>query len=381
MKIGIVGPMSLRLLNFDWGNEEVPGGYSFPMISMLINALVARGHQVVAYTYSEGLSEPKVFVNENLTICVGRRFPHPGRNMYKFERQDLVDLIRKHPVDIINAQWAYEFAWAAIDSGLPAVVTLHDHAKIILKFNPTPYLFIRYLMFSKVLRKAKHLIANSPYTFNLLSRAYKKKAVVIPNYYDSQLEKLFEQNAEKSNYIISVANGFDRRKNISTSLLAFSKLKDQFPGLKYYIVGAGMHKGGQAYLYAQKKGVLDSVEFLGPQKFKEVLELVKKAKIFLHPSREESFGNAAMEAMIVGTPVVAGKNSGNIPFLLDQGKAGLLCDINDPENIKEAMQKILVEKEKTSLMIEGAHLYVKTNFSEKLVVSKLINHYQNILGN
>ena len=67
MIIGIAGPMTLKLLDFDFENQSnIPIGYDFPMISMLINAMLKRGHKVVAYTTSIGIDRPVIYNKERI---------------------------------------------------------------------------------------------------------------------------------------------------------------------------------------------------------------------------------------------------------------------------------------------------------------------------
>lgn len=381
MKIGIAGPMTLRLLNCNFRNaNEIPIGYDFPMISMLINALLKRGHEVVAYTTSAGIGHSIVYRGENLIICIARRRErYAARDLFKSERKDLVELMRSCPVDIINAQWSYEFAWAALDSGIPTLVTLHDYALTILKYQFDGYRFMRLITNYIVLKEAQYLSANSQYLFNLLSKKNKRKTRVIPNFYARNLEEYCSKPEEKSNFIISVSNGFGRRKNISTALRAFSIIRLKKPDVEYHLVGDSMEIGGPAYQYAIKNKVTDGVRFIGRLSYEELINKVKKALVFLHPSREESFGMSVLEAMVVGTPVVGGYCSGNIPYLLDNGRLGVLCNIDSPEEIAKGVLKILSDDYFAISLVENARKFSRDKFSEDIVVKAYINYYRDIL--
>ncbi|KRT62454.1 MAG: putative glycosyltransferase ypjH [Candidatus Dadabacteria bacterium CSP1-2] len=381
MKIGIAGPMTLRLLNCNFRNaNEIPIGYDFPMISMLINALLKRGHEVVAYTTSAGIGHSIVYRGENLIICIARRRErYAARDLFKSERKDLVELMRSCPVDIINAQWSYEFAWAALDSGIPTLVTLHDYALTILKYQFDGYRFMRLITNYIVLKEAQYLSANSQYLFNLLSKKNKRKTRVIPNFYARNLEEYCSKPEEKSNFIISVSNGFGRRKNISTALRAFSIIRLKKPDVEYHLVGDSMEIGGPAYQYAIKNKVTDGVRFIGRLSYEELINKVKKALVFLHPSREESFGMSVLEAMVVGTPVVGGYCSGNIPYLLDNGRLGVLCNIDSPEEIAKGVLKILSDDYFAISLVGNARKFSRDKFSEDIVVKAYINYYRDIL--
>ena len=87
-----------------------------------------------------------------------------------------------------------------------------------------------------------------------------------------------------------------------------------------------------------------------------------------------------LEAMIIGTPVIGGEKSGNIPYLLDHGKTGELCNINSPEDIGKSILKILQDKEYAEKLMRNAYKYAKKNYSENIIVSKYIDYYYDILN-
>ena len=186
--------------------------------------------------------------------------------------------------------------------------------------------------------------------------------------------------AKKDNYVVSVSNGFGKRKNIDTALIAFALVKKQYSNIEYHLIGDGMEPLGPAYKFAKEKNILSGVKFLGKLPFNEVVHKIQKAMIFLHPSREESFGMSVLEAMILGTPVIGGGKSGNIPYLLDHAKAGELCNINSPEAIRKSMLKILQNKRYAKKIIKNASIYAKKKYSENIIISKYLDYYYDIIN-
>lgn len=380
MKIGIAGPMSLELLKFDYGNRKIPYGYPFPMISFFINGLLDKGFKVVAYTYSEDINEPTVFESDNLIICVARRGVHPGRDFFHRARKDIKFLINKYPVDIINAHWTYEFAWAALGSNIPSVITIHDYAWTIFKLNPIPFRFIKLIMNNIVLRKAQYLTANSPYIYSLLNSNAKYKTKIIPDFYTKELEYEFDLNREKEKYILTISNGYGKRKNIENGIIAFSYLRKKRKNIYYKLIGQDMEFSGPAFKFAETNGLLEGIDFMGSQPFNKVIDLIKNARIYLHPSREESFGMSILEAMVLGTVVIGGEKSGNVANLLDNGNAGILCDVENPNDICNKMEVLLEDEKMENNLKIAAHLHAKKNYSEEVVIPKFLAYYQNILN-
>ena len=44
-----------------------------------------------------------------------------------------------YDLDVLNAQWSYEFAWAALKANSKSIITIRDNAINILKYQFDPY--------------------------------------------------------------------------------------------------------------------------------------------------------------------------------------------------------------------------------------------------
>jgi glycosyltransferase involved in cell wall biosynthesis len=67
-------------------------------------------------------------------------------------------------------------------------------------------------------------------------------------------------------------------------------------------------------------------------KLKETYRALSMADIFLLPSKTESFGLSALEAMASGVPVIS-TNSGGLPEVNIHGETGMLSEVGDIEGM------------------------------------------------
>lgn len=377
MIIGIAGPMTLSMLPVQFTDKR-PVGYSFPMTSSLINSLIEQGHFVIAFTTSTDLTENMVIDGEHLRLCIAPREPHDGRDLFYSERKALEELIYQNRPDIIHALWSYEFAWAAINSKVPTLVSVYDNATRVLRYQLDPYRLMRWVANFIVLRKAKYLAVNSPYLFSALPNYIQKRTVVLDNFFDKSMLHYGSLKTHNSNIIVTVTNGYGKLKNQINALKAFSMIAAEFPNIEYHLIGDMMEVGGPAFNYSTQNGLLKNVSFCGFLNHNDVLKKIAKANIFLHPSREESFGMAVLEAMVLGTPVIGGKQSGNIPFLLENGKSGMLCDINSPDEIAVCIKKMLLTKKVAKELAIRAKKW-SNRYHEDIVVPTYLAAYDKIL--
>lgn len=126
----------------------------------------------------------------------------------------------------------------------------------------------------------------------------------------------------------------------------------------------------------QKHQLEQGMKFIGHQTHDKLLQRVANAKVLLHPSVEESFGMALLESMVVGTPVVAGKDSGFVPYLLDHGKAGQLCDVYSSDDMALKTMELLSDRKLAEETAGNAYNFAQVNFSEEAIVRKHIELYE-----
>lgn len=130
-------------------------------------------------------------------------------------------------------------------------------------------------------------------------------------------------------------------------LLPYKRLEDLVLALdhkwKMALVGQGPELANLEKL-VQKLSLEKNVDFLGfiPDRSK-VLEIIKSARVFCHPSIVEGFGIVVVEAMALGVPVVAA----DIPVIREitqNGKGCLLFKPQDPRDLGEKIRKLLRDK-------------------------------------
>ena len=177
MHIGIVsGCSSAPLTDLLPGSGGVNLGCGAAFMTTLVRALIDRGHRVSVVTLSPELTDKKILHGPKLTYYVyPMRSKKRMRDVYKFEREGLRDGIRLANPDVLHAHWTYEFALAALDSGLPTVVTSHDNAFRVLRFRPDLFRLAQAYLQIRVIRKAPFVTAVSPYIANSHRKLAQKK--------------------------------------------------------------------------------------------------------------------------------------------------------------------------------------------------------------
>lgn len=99
--------------------------------------------------------------------------------------------------------------------------------------------------------------------------------------------------------------------------------------------------------------------------------LLAGAAVLAFPSTGDTFGYAALEAMAVGTPVVAARSAA-IPELVEDGRSGLLVDPGDPEQLAFALRSVLTDDMARRRMAEAARTTVVERFDARVTTAKVV---------
>lgn len=130
----------------------------------------------------------------------------------------------------------------------------------------------------------------------------------------------------------------DIYKGVDVTIRALPQIAQQFPNVKYLVIGRGADQPRLAQL-ATDLGVGDRVVFAGFIPDGELVAHYRLADAYVMPS-QEGFGLVYLEAMACGIPVLAGDADGSADPLQD-GRLGWQVPHRDPEAVATACIEIL----------------------------------------
>ncbi len=107
--------------------------------------------------------------------------------------------------------------------------------------------------------------------------------------------------------------------------------------------------------------------------------LLAACDLVAHPSGNESFGLALIEAWACGKPVI-GVRAGCIPSVIDEGQDGLLVEYLDPHDLGRAIRVLLDDPAHRSAMGAAGREKVRQNYTWEIVTNRLRSLYRQLTG-
>jgi N-acetyl-alpha-D-glucosaminyl L-malate synthase BshA len=137
--------------------------------------------------------------------------------------------------------------------------------------------------------------------------------------------------------LVHISN-FREVKRVPDVVRIFAKVRERVPAT-LVLAGDGPQRPDAEH-EAERLGVASDVRFLG--KIDAVAELLRAADLFVLPSRSESFGLSALEAMACGVPVLATK-VGGLPEVVEDGVTGALIPLGDLDGMAQKAFELLTD--------------------------------------
>lgn len=140
----------------------------------------------------------------------------------------------------------------------------------------------------------------------------------------------------------------------------------------------------EEYLHAlvKERGLTKEIQFLGFRTPDEVREYMKEANIFLFSSDyQEGWGAVLNEAMNSGCACVANCAIGAAPFLIKQGKNGMLYENHKQEDCFRKVLYLMEEKELREEMGKAAYTTIAEEWNAKKAALALVQICRDILNN
>ncbi len=208
--------------------------------------------------------------------------------------------------------------------------SLHNHDRILARIMAP----IRFA-------STRYIVRNSEYvhyvTSEFLQHRYPTKGKALgcsdinlrgysEDVLERRLHRLKNRKPKGEIVIVTTANVDVRYKGHEYVIRAMAKLKNKGGNhYRYEMIGGG--NGEYLKDLCRRLGVDDKVSFLGRKDWKEVMQTLKDADIYIQPSLQEGLPRSVVEAMSTALPCI-GFDTGGMPELLNPDFIVKRKDIN-----------------------------------------------------
>lgn len=344
-------------------------------------ALAGRGHEVHFVTYRQPV---------RLELLGNRIHFHevhvPEYPLFHYQPYELalssklVDTIKLYGIELLHVHYAIPHAYAGYmakkmleEEGIfvPMITTLHGTDITLVGNHPfyKPAVTFSINQSDVVTSVSQNLKQRTLEFFDI-----RKQIEVIPNFIDKSKYSVSYKDCQRSlmaeddEKIITHISNFRKVKHIPDVIHIFHRIQKVMPA-KLIMVGEGPEKEN-AELLCDRLGISEKVIFLGNSH--EIDRILCFSDLFLLPSKSESFGLAALEAMINKVPIIS-SNTGGIPEVNQHGVTGFLSDVGDVEDMARNAIKILEDEGRLEEFKQNAY-----NGALKFDILKVLPLYEAI---
>lgn len=350
-------------------------------------ALSRRGHEVHFITYSQPVRLDQLSANVRFHEVHVPEYPLFHYQPYELALSSkLVNMVKLHGIEVLHVHYAIPHAYAGYmakqmlaEEGidLPMVTTLHGTDITLVGNHP---FYKPAVTFSINNSDVVTSVSESLRTDTLSQFKIRKEIEVIPNFIDiTKCDRMSFTDCQRSlmaeddEKIITHISNFRKVKRIDDVIRVFYEIQKKIKA-KLMMVGEGPEKE-MAEEMAIDLGIDDKILFLGQSH--EIDKILCFSDLFLLPSQTESFGLAALEAMVHSVPVIS-SNTGGLSEVNNAGVSGFLSDVGDVEDMAKNALYILTDEKRLKEFKRGA-LRTATKFDINKVVPLYETLYEKAL--
>ena len=350
-------------------------------------ALSHRGHEVHFITYKQPVRLE--VLNSSLHFHEVNVPDYPLFHYQPYElalSSKLVDTVKTFGIELLHVHYAIPHAYAGYmakqmlkDQGidLPIVTTLHGTDVTLVGKHP---FYKPAVTFSINHSDCVTSVSESLKQDTLNVFEVHKEIKVIPNFVDFSKHQHHDEDCQRSliahddQKIITHISNFRKVKRIDDVVEVFYRIQKEVNAI-LIMVGDGPERL-KAMETCEKLGIENKVKFLG--KSNQVYQILCYSDLFILPSASESFGLAALEAMMMRVPVIS-TNVGGLPEVNIEGESGHLFELGDVEGMAQKSISLLNDEQKLESMKDSAYTLAK-RFDIETVVNQYIAVYKATLG-
>ena len=289
-------------------------------------------------------------------------------------------LLRSH-VDIVHTNDArMQLLWPIPARLARCRVVWHQRTRGFAKYNHLK---------RTMLASSSSIICVSSFAAESVPNDLRARMTIVRNPFRANVEKLCSGNGAAAatetfseapdSTVVGFFANLEARKRPLVFVRAAAALSERLDRpLLFPLFGADKEGNAEKVRkLAHELGVADEVRLVG---FKTPVEpWLAACDIMLVPAINEGFGRTLIEAMMVGTPIVAAK-SGAHPEIIEDGVTGLLVPPDDHEAMAQAVLRLVTDPELATGIASRAEQKVMNAYSVEAHASKVMAVYDQVLG-
>ena len=155
------------------------------------------------------------------------------------------------------------------------------------------------------------------------------------------------------------------------------KIMPQLGDAKLIVVGDGPERNPLEKLVASLN-LRNRVLLTGQVSQEEVPLYLRASDVFVLNSETEGLSHVLLEAMAVGIPIIATDTGGN-PEVIEDGVNGLLVPIGDQEKLKEAILRVLQDRELAGEFVKRSKEKVAQTFAWDVMVERTLHVFEAVM--
>ena len=291
----------------------------------------------------------------------------------------------KHHLDILHVHYAIPHAASGYlarqmvgSDRLKLITTLHGTDITLVGQEPSFFPMTKFLI-----EQSDAVTAVSGFLARETRKVFgvERAVTVIPNFVDPRRFRPRDDAQARARYaaddevLILHASNFREVKNLPAVVDVFAAVAAVRPA-KLLLLGDGPEHPA-ALERLRSLGLADRVT--APGLVEDLAEVLPLGDLLLLPSRHESFGLIALEAMSCGVPVIATNRGGTDEFI-DDGVNGFLRDPDDVEGMAAAALSVLGDPEFHRHLREEVRRDTVETFGARCVLKTYIDLYDQVLA-
>ncbi|MDQ1740275.1 MAG: glycogen synthase [Pseudonocardiales bacterium] len=176
--------------------------------------------------------------------------------------------------------------------------------------------------------------------------------------------------------LLAFAGRLVHEKGLQELIKALPLLRQELPGLRLVVAGAGQQLAAQRDR-AARYGVSDLIDWAGFLDAAELAGLLAAADLVVVPSLYEPFGMVALEAQLAGTPVAV-SDTGGLAELVEPGVTGTRFLPESPAAIAAAVRQVLADPIDARQMAARAQRRAREEFGWDTVARRTAEVYASV---